>query len=263
MSATTLYRISAVLLVLFAVGHQLGFRKVAPEWHADDVVSAMRATQFTVQGFSRNYWGFFSGFGFFVTALLLFSACLAWQLGRMPADVLARLSLITWGFAACYVVIALMTWKYFFTAPGVFATAVALCLVLAAVLAGRVTPAVAVVQQYFDRLERGAAWQDLFADDVAFTSHTDPVNQVTGREPFLDSTKRFYGSIASVALRELGASGDKAFALTRYGIRGPDGTRAFDSDVAEVFHVKGGKIAALDIYFDSAPYPRRPPSPAA
>ena len=68
MSATTLYRISAVLLVLFAVGHQLGFRKVAPEWHADDVVSAMRATQFTVQGFSRNYWGFFSGVVFFGSA---------------------------------------------------------------------------------------------------------------------------------------------------------------------------------------------------
>jgi hypothetical protein len=28
------------------------------------------------------------------------------------------------------------------------------------------------------------------------------------------------------------------------------------SDVAEVFQVRDGKIAALDIYFDAAPFPK-------
>ena len=131
MSATLLYRIAAVLLVLFALGHQVGFRQVAPEWHADEVVRGMRSTQFVVQGFSRSYWEFYSGFGFFVTVLLLFSAVLAWVFARTPE--LQRQPLATWSFAVTYVILATMTWRYFFTAPGVFSTLVALCLVAAAV----------------------------------------------------------------------------------------------------------------------------------
>ena len=129
---TILYRVAAVLLVLFAAGHQLGFRNVDPGWHADAVVAAMRGTRFTVQGFTTDYWGFFSGFGFFVTALLLFSAILSWSLGGTSAAVLAEMRLVRWSFAAAYVVIAAMTWRYFFMAPGVFASLVAACLVAAA-----------------------------------------------------------------------------------------------------------------------------------
>ena len=76
-----LYRVSSGLLVLFALGHHFGFRRVDPRWGADAVVAAMRGTRFEVQGFSRTYWDFFTGFGLFVTVFLLFSAVLAWQLG--------------------------------------------------------------------------------------------------------------------------------------------------------------------------------------
>ena len=133
MRASRLYRISAALLVLFALGHQFGFRSVDPAWQADAVVGAMQTTRFTVQGFTRTYWNFFSGFGFFVTALLLFSGVLAWELGRLRPDVLGQLSRALWAFAICYTAIAIMTWAYFFIAPGVFASLIALCLILAAV----------------------------------------------------------------------------------------------------------------------------------
>lgn len=154
MSTTLLYRAAAVLLVLFAIGHQLGFRHVDPAWHADEVVRAMRTTHFTVQGFSRDYWGFFSGFGFFVTTLLLFSAVIAWQLGGVSAATLDSLRLVRWAFAAAYVVIALETWTYFFTAPGVFATLIALCLVVAAASSRGTSTTEATIQHYFDALAR-------------------------------------------------------------------------------------------------------------
>ena len=67
----------AVVLLLFAAGHQLGFRNVDPRWNADTTVAAMRNVRFPIQGFQRTYWEFFSGFGFFVTTLLLFSAYFA------------------------------------------------------------------------------------------------------------------------------------------------------------------------------------------
>jgi hypothetical protein len=132
MNPSLLYRVAAVLLVLFAAGHQYGFRQVDPAWGMDATVSAMKTIEFQIQGVTRNYWGFYSGFGFFVTVLLLFSAILAWQLGGLPADTLRSIPLLTWAFAATFVVITLMTWRYFFPAPLVFSVLVTLCLILAA-----------------------------------------------------------------------------------------------------------------------------------
>ena len=62
--------------------------------------------------------------------------------------------------------------------------------------------------------------------------------------------------ITSVAVRDLLTDGDKATALTRYKLRPPNGAPPFETDVAEVFAVKNGKIASFDIYFDSAPFPK-------
>ena len=136
MSSVILYRISAVLLLLFALGHQLGFRKVNPRWGVASLVDGMKATHFSVQGARRTYWDFFSGFGFFVTVLLLLSAVLAWQFAGLPAATLASLRVVLWAFAGCYVVIAALTWRYFFLAPVLFSVLVALGLVLAAWRAG-------------------------------------------------------------------------------------------------------------------------------
>ena len=48
--------------------------------------------------------------------------------------------------------------------------------------------------------------------------------------------------------------GDKVCALTRYELQPPKGN-TFNSDVAEIFTVKDGKIVSLAIYFDTAPFP--------
>jgi len=60
MRVSPLYRIAAVLLMLFAIGHTLGFRRADPRWGVDAVVGSMRATRFEVQGFSRTYWDFYT-----------------------------------------------------------------------------------------------------------------------------------------------------------------------------------------------------------
>jgi hypothetical protein len=132
MKASLLYRVSAALLVLFALGHTIGFRKVDPRWNADGVVNGMRGVSFDVQGFRRSYWDFFSGFGLFVSVLLVFAAVLAWQLGSMSPEGLAGIPVVRWSFAICFVAIAALTWRYFFIAPDVFSSLVALGLVGAA-----------------------------------------------------------------------------------------------------------------------------------
>ncbi len=65
MKAPILYRISSVLLLLFAVGHTFGFRQNNPEWGAGAVLGLMRSVHFDAQGFTRTYWDFFSAFGLF------------------------------------------------------------------------------------------------------------------------------------------------------------------------------------------------------
>ena len=58
MKPTLFYRIAAVVMILFAAGHTIGFRKVDPRWGADGVVSSMRTVQFAVNGMPRTYWDF-------------------------------------------------------------------------------------------------------------------------------------------------------------------------------------------------------------
>ena len=113
------------------------------------------------------------------------------------------------------------------------------------------------VRQYFDALEHKNNWDSLLADDMSFTSLTSPNRQLSGRDAFLESTRRFYSMIRSVDVRTLIADGDRVSALTRYELQPPSGP-AFTSDVAEMFVVKNDRIAQFDIVFDSAPYPKPP-----
>src|SRR5436190_265190 len=108
MTSSVLYRISSVLLLLFAVGHTIGFRQVDPKWNADAVAGGMKSVTFPVQGLTRSYWDFFVGFGLFVTVLLVFSAVLSWRWGSMSHEQLAAMAIERWSFAICYVAIAIM-----------------------------------------------------------------------------------------------------------------------------------------------------------
>ena len=137
MKASLLYRVASVLLVLFAIGHTLGFRRVDPKWGVDAAIGTLKATRFNVQGLNRTYWGFYTGFGLFVTVFLLFAAALAWEVGGLPADALFATRVIGWTLALCFVGVTYLSWRYFFTAPVLFSAVITVCLVAAAWLAGR------------------------------------------------------------------------------------------------------------------------------
>jgi hypothetical protein len=137
MKASLLYKIASCLLVLFCVGHTLGFRQTDPGWGVTSLVESMRTIHFDVQGFSRTYWDFYVGFGLFVSVFFLFSAILAWQLGAMNREALVHMPILTWGFAICYVGVTVLSWKYFFIAPIISSTVITLCLILAAWLSGK------------------------------------------------------------------------------------------------------------------------------
>jgi hypothetical protein len=137
MKASVLYRIAAVLLLLFAVGHTLGFRQSDPEWGVDGLLSSMRSIHFDVQGFTRTYWDLFVAAGFSVGVLYLFAAILAWQLGGLPAATLTRMRGTAWAFALCFAAITVVSCRYLFVLPIVFSIAITSCLTAAAWLSAR------------------------------------------------------------------------------------------------------------------------------
>jgi hypothetical protein len=137
MKTSLLYRIASVLLLLFAIGHTLGFRQTNPEWGVAALIESMRSIHFDAQGFNRTYWDFFSAFGLFFSVFLLFSAVLAWQLAGLPAETFARMRRTAWALAICFVAITALSFKYAFTIPIVFSTVITLCLIAAAWLSPR------------------------------------------------------------------------------------------------------------------------------
>lgn len=137
MKASLFYRIASVLLVLFAIAHTLGFRQNVPEWGVASLIDSMRSIHFDAQGFSRTYWDFFSAFGFFTSVFLWFASVLAWQLGGLPAETLARMRRTAWALAISFVAVTALSWRYAFTAPIVFSTIITICLIAAAWLTSK------------------------------------------------------------------------------------------------------------------------------
>src|SRR5271165_4805724 len=137
MKASLFYRIAAVLLLLFAVGHTLGFRQSDPTWGVDALLGSMRSIHFDVQGFDRTYWDLFTAAGFCVGVYYLFSAILAWQLGGLPAPALALMRGTSWAFALCFAAITVVSWRYLFVLPIVFSIVITLSLTAAAWLSAK------------------------------------------------------------------------------------------------------------------------------
>ena len=137
MKARVFYRIAAALLLLFAMGHTLGFRQSDPQWGADALLGSMRSLHFDVQGFNRTYWDFFEAAGFTVGLFYLFAAILAWQLSSLPASTLALLRGTAWAFALCFAAITVVSWRYLFAMPVAFSIVITLCLSAGAWLSAR------------------------------------------------------------------------------------------------------------------------------
>src|SRR6266576_1563029 len=128
MKASMLYRIAAVLLLLFAVAHTISFRQSDPTWGVDALLISMRSIHFDVLGFNRTYWDFFVAAGFSVGVFYLFAAVLAWQLSRLPVATLALMRGTAWAFALSFAAITVVSWRYLFILPIAFSIVITLFL---------------------------------------------------------------------------------------------------------------------------------------
>ena len=135
--ASFAYRVAAVLLLLFAIAHTLGFSQSDPRWGVDTLLGSMRSIRFDALGFTRTYWDFFVADGLTVGVFYLFSAILAWQLGGLPAEASARMRVVAWMFTLCFAAITVVSWRYLFPPPIVFSSLITVCLLSAAWLSSK------------------------------------------------------------------------------------------------------------------------------
>ena len=104
---------------------------------ASVLVGSMRSLHFDVQGSSRTLWDFFMAAGLSLGVFYLFAGILAWQLGGLPGETLARLRGVTWAFGLCFAAITVVSLIYLFLVAVVFSAVVALCLISAAWLSSK------------------------------------------------------------------------------------------------------------------------------
>jgi hypothetical protein len=129
---TMLYRVAAGLLLLFTAAHTNGLlQSNAPGPRTEAVWQYMKHVHFHLMGADCTYAEFYIGFGLLVSAYLLFSAFFAWYLGDVARKNPLSIQTLGWAFFAVNVANLILSWKYFFAAPGIVAALICACVGLA------------------------------------------------------------------------------------------------------------------------------------
>jgi hypothetical protein len=121
------YRLAAYCLVLFTLGHTLGAVVATPRFgpESDAVVSLMKSVHVVAQGTDCTWYGFYRGFGWFVSVFLILSVVIAWYLGGRTMRDRAVLTPVSFSMFLSHAAGSVIAWEYFFAAPRVLSTLVA------------------------------------------------------------------------------------------------------------------------------------------
>lgn len=124
------YRLAAYALVLYTLGHTLGAVVPTPAFgpESDAVVSMMKSVHVDAQGADCTWYGFYRGFGAFVSLFLAYSAFMAWYLGGKTVTERRAHAPLSWGLFLAFGASIVITAVWFFPAPQVFSTVVTLLL---------------------------------------------------------------------------------------------------------------------------------------
>ena len=126
MKRVTALRVASALLVTFCALHTVGGmllqKSLGPA--SDAVFAAMNAVHFDFNGSDCTWYGFWLGFGLTVSAFLLMSAIVCWQLDRVPSASWPHVAPIAWALGAAHAFNTLISWRYFFAGPVAFSTVI-------------------------------------------------------------------------------------------------------------------------------------------
>jgi hypothetical protein len=129
MNASVLLRIAAVFILLFGVGHSLGYPWVGNVTEAQQtaLMNAIQANAAVTMGFMRSYADFHVGFGWFISIFFLVQAIVVWRLASLLGAQPAMVKFFSGLFAIQYLAILVLDYYFFFWAPIISAALVAAC----------------------------------------------------------------------------------------------------------------------------------------
>ena len=112
-----------------------------------------------------------------------------------------------------------------------------------------------VIKSYYSsQSNKDDKWQDLWADDAVFSDASQTL-LATGKEAVIQSFTPFLKGVAALKISQMIVEGEKACFIISYTYANQK-KEQMDQDVAEVWEVRGGKLATLTIYFDLTAYRR-------
>jgi hypothetical protein len=139
MTSTLFLRIASVLTLIHCVLHTIGGLLSKPNNGAEEiaVIDAMKSHHFNVMGSMRSYWDFFFGYGLGVTLNLFIQAILFWMLASFVKTSPATVRPIVALFFVNWALLSIISFKYFFIAPGITEVLIAVGLAAAYFTAAR------------------------------------------------------------------------------------------------------------------------------
>ena len=131
MTTAVLLRISAVISLLFTIGHSLGGTKRWSPMGENDVLKAMETVRFDTMGVNRSYLDFFLGFGWSLSVAMLLQSVLLWQLASLARSDAAQVRPMIAAFALATLAGGVIAWIFIFPVPALFSAALLIVLVAA------------------------------------------------------------------------------------------------------------------------------------
>jgi hypothetical protein len=131
MTTSLLLRISAVISLVFALGHSLGGLKRWSPMGENEVLKAMETVRFDTMGANRSYLDFFMGFGWSLTVSMLLQSVLLWQLASLARTNAAQVRPMIAAFAVATLAGGIIAWQFIFPVPALFSAALLIVLVAA------------------------------------------------------------------------------------------------------------------------------------
>ncbi|HEV7703853.1 MAG TPA: hypothetical protein VGO46_06145 [Gemmatimonadaceae bacterium] len=137
MRAAFPFRICAVVLVVFAALHTFGFLRYTPATPEGVAVKiSMDDVRFPFASTTRTYGDLYRGFGYFVSAYLLFAALVAWQLPTLLAASRESFRILAIGLLAAQTAAVVLSLIFFAMPQAIFSIAVVACVAWGLVAAG-------------------------------------------------------------------------------------------------------------------------------
>ena len=108
-----------------------------------------------------------------------------------------------------------------------------------------------LLETYYKGFAQKQGWETVISDDFKFVggdmTKTEPI---AGKQAYIDVIKRFSQLFQNMRVKEMITEGDRACVIGNYDYVFPNG-KSINGNVAEIWKVKDGKLAALTIFFDT------------